>query len=245
MFKGKIMQRMPQKDQRLSSSRQTFYYPPTKPRQAHYPTTIQVRRRGQWAIGEKFIKRVQSTNIDKKYGFFLAILLLFCCLGTVFAGGNGSLSAQASAKKAQSVATRVVQIVRPYWKGLSPAAPPASKTGAMHTSTSTSSASASASSSASSPQPFVTFTAAYATNHVLGVVSVHTLPGTALTINITYCSGQHVTSPSLRGISYANSGGNYAWTWKPKALCAGLATVKVTASIHGQVVSQSYVFQVR
>src|SRR5437764_3171111 len=159
MFREKIMQRMPQKDQRLSSSRQTFYYPPTKPRQAHYPTTIQVRRRDQWGIGEKFIKRIQSTNIDKKYGFFVAILLLFCCLGTVFAGGNASLSAQASTKKAQFVATRVVQIVRPYWKGLSLTAPPASKTGAMHVSTATS-----GSSSASSSQPFVTFTAAYATN---------------------------------------------------------------------------------
>ena len=120
------MQRMQQKDQRLSSSRQTFYYPPTKPRQAHYPTTIQVKRWDQWGIGEKFLKRIQGTHIDKKYGFLVAILLLFCGLGTVVAGANGSLAVQASIK-AQSTATSVVQIVRPHWKGLSPTAVPAPK----------------------------------------------------------------------------------------------------------------------
>src|SRR5690348_13321246 len=104
------MQRMPQKDQRLSSSRQSFYYPPTKPRQAHYPTTIQVRRRGQWDIGEAFIKRIQGTNIDKKYGFLVAILLLLFCLGAIFEGGNASLSAQASTNRASSGPTRIVQV---------------------------------------------------------------------------------------------------------------------------------------
>src|SRR5690348_8701315 len=103
------MQRMPQKDRRLFSSRQSFYYPPTKPRQAHYPTTIQVRRRDQWDIGEAFIKRVQGTNIDKRYGFLVAILLLFFCLGAVFEGGNASLSAQASANRPSSGTTHVAQ----------------------------------------------------------------------------------------------------------------------------------------
>jgi hypothetical protein len=240
MFRGKIMQRMPQKDQRLSHSRQTFYYPPTKPRQAHYPTTIQVKRRDQWGIGEKFLKHIQGTNIDKKYGFLVALLLLFCCMGAVVAGGNASLSAQASVSiQAQSTATRVVQIVRPQRKEVSPTAVPAPKAGTMHASTSPSGAS-----SASSSQPFVTFTAAYATHRVLGVVGIHTLPGAVLTISITYCSGQRATSPSLRGVSHANSKGDYVWTWKPKVSCIGLATATVKASIHGQAASQSHVFRI-
>jgi hypothetical protein len=232
------MQQMPQKDRGLSSSRQSFYYPPTKPRQAHYPTTIQVRRRGQWDIGEAFIKCVQGINIDKRYGFLLTILLLFFCLRAVIGGSNASLSAQASTNRPSSRASHVVQIVRPRWKDLSPTALPASKTGAMHASTATS-----RSPSALVSQPFVTFTAAYAINHVQGVVSVHTLPGAALTINITYCDGQHATSPLLRGISYADSRGNYVWTWKPKASCTGLAAARVTASIHGQAMNQSYMFR--
>lgn len=232
------MQRMPQKEQGVSSSRQSFYYPPTKPRQAHYPTTIQVRRRGQWDIGEAFIKRVQGINIDKRYGFLVVILLLFFCLGAVVRDSNASLSAQASASRPSSGATPVVQIVRPHWEGLTPTALPASKTGAVHASTTKS-----RSSSASASQPFVTFTAAYAVHHEQGVVSVHTLPGAALTINITYCSGQHATSPLLRGVSYADSSGNYVWTWKPKASCTGLAAARVTASIHGQAMSQSCMFR--
>ncbi len=232
------MQRMQQKDQRLSSSRQTFYYPPTKPRQAHYPITIQVSRRDRWCIGEKLLKHIQDTNIDKKYGFLVAILLLFCGLGTVVAGGNASSSAQVSIK-AQSTATRVVRIVRPHWKAFSPTAVPAPKASTMHASTSPAGPS-----SVSSSQPFITFTAAYATHRVLGVVSVHTLPRATLTISITYCRGQHATSPALRGASYANSNGDYIWTWKPKVSCTGLATARVTASIHGQAVSQTHVFRV-
>ena len=232
------MQRMPQKDRELSSSRQSFYYPPTKPRQAHYPTTIQVRRRDQWDIGETFIKRVQGINVDKRYGFLAVILLLFFCLGAVVRGSNASLSAQATASRPSSDARHVVQIVRPHWEGLTPTALPASKTGALHTSTTTS-----RSSSASPSHPFVTFTAAHAVNHEQGVVSVHTLPGAALTINITYCSGQHATSPLLRDVSYADSSGNYVWTWKPKAPCTGLAAARVTASIHGQAMSQSCMFR--
>jgi hypothetical protein len=233
------MQRMPQKDRRLSSSRQSFYYPPTKPRQAHYPTTIQVRRRGQWDIGKAFIKHVRGTHINKRFGFLVAILLLFFCLGAVVQGNNASLPAQASANRPSSGATHVAPIVRPDWESLSPTALPAAKTGAMYASTTTSRPS-----SASVSQPFVTFTAAYAVNHVQGIVSVHTLPGATLTISITYCSGQHATSPLLRGISHANSSGNYVWTWKPKASCTGLAAARVTASIHGQTISQSYMFRV-
>src|SRR2546427_3142268 len=134
---GKTMQQIPHEGQERSNSQESFYYPPTKPRRGHYPTTIQVRRKNQWDIGEWFTKCVQGTDIDKRYGLLAAVLLLLFCLGAVFEGSNMSLSAQASTGKSPSAATHVVQIVRPHWQGLNPTATLASKAAAAHTSTHT------------------------------------------------------------------------------------------------------------
>ncbi len=93
-------------------------------------------------------------------------------------------------------------------------------------------------------QLFVTITSAYATDYSSGSVSVHTLPGAALTISVTYCSGRSATSGSLQGTKYADSAGNYTWTWEPETKCKGTATAYVSASLNGQSASDSKDFTV-
>src|SRR6266487_1963890 len=92
---------------------------------------------------------------------------------------------------------------------------------------------------------FVTFTSAYATDYVSGSVSVHTLPGAALTITVSYCSGYNATSKSLQGTSYADGNGDYTWTWEPETKCRGAATASVIASLNGQSVSNADSFTVQ
>ena len=88
-------------------------------------------------------------------------------------------------------------------------------------------------------QLFLTITSASA-----GSVSVQTLPGAALTISITYCSGSCAASKSLRGTKYADFAGNYTWNWMPNTKCRGTAMASVTASFHGQTVSTTTSFEV-
>jgi hypothetical protein len=83
----------------------------------------------------------------------------------------------------------------------------------------------------SSPTPYltITFTCAEGTSEVSAKVCVQTLPGTQLTIAVTYCSGEAATNNSLKGIKTANSQGNYEWDWVPQTSCRGNVNIKVTA----------------
>ena len=91
---------------------------------------------------------------------------------------------------------------------------------------------------------FITFTCADATDYSYGEVCVHTQPGAALTITVTYCSGRQATSLSLQGTSYADGSGNHRWSWEPETKCQGSATAYVSASWHEQDVSNSKQFTV-
>jgi hypothetical protein len=73
-------------------------------------------------------------------------------------------------------------------------------------------------------------------------VCVHTQPGAALTITVTYCDGRKANNKSLQGTVYANASGNYMWTWIAMTRCLGPAVATVTARWHGQTVSKSAVF---
>jgi len=86
-----------------------------------------------------------------------------------------------------------------------------------------------------SPVPLA-FTCATAVSHSYGRVCVHTRPGTALTITVTYCSGfgSAENSSILHGIAYADGSGNYTWNWVPQTDCRQDATVYVTAQSDGQ-----------
>ena len=95
------------------------------------------------------------------------------------------------------------------------------------------------------PTLTLTFTCASAVDYSSGQVCVHTEPGAALTITVRYCSGYKATSDSLQGTVYANSAGNYEWTWEPETECRGAATAYVTASWNGQSASNSDGFTVQ
>ena len=99
----------------------------------------------------------------------------------------------------------------------------------------------------SAPPPaqlFVSFTGESAVDNSSSSVSVHTLAGAALTISVKYCSGSYATSSSLKGTEYADSAGNYTWTWTPDTKCKGTATAYVSASLNGQSASNSANFTV-
>jgi hypothetical protein len=91
---------------------------------------------------------------------------------------------------------------------------------------------------------FVSFTSATAVDNSSGSVSVNTLPSAALTISVKYCSGSYADSSSLKGTKYADSSGNYTWSWIPDTKCKGTATAYVTASLNGQSASGSKDFTV-
>ncbi|HEV8192050.1 MAG TPA: hypothetical protein VGP82_11285 [Ktedonobacterales bacterium] len=80
------------------------------------------------------------------------------------------------------------------------------------------------------------FTCATAVSHSYGQVCVHTRPGAALTITVTYCSGFGFAenSKTLHGTSYADRNGDYTWNWVPQTDCRENATVYVTAESDGQ-----------
>lgn len=80
----------------------------------------------------------------------------------------------------------------------------------------------------------IAFTCASAVDYSTGRVCVHTDPGAALTITVTYCSGYTAKSASLQGTSYADGSGNHEWDWTPETKCKGTATADVTATWQGQ-----------
>lgn len=94
------------------------------------------------------------------------------------------------------------------------------------------------------PQLFIDITSASAVNYSYGSVSVQSLPGAALTITVTYCTGRRATSSELQGTHYADGGGYYTWNWVPETKCPGPATASVTASFDGQYTSNSTQFTV-
>ena len=76
----------------------------------------------------------------------------------------------------------------------------------------------------------IEITCAQAENNVSGEVCVHTTPGAALTISVTYCNGLEAHNTDLQGTRFADSDGNYTWTWVPETTCPGTATAHVSAS---------------
>ncbi len=74
-------------------------------------------------------------------------------------------------------------------------------------------------------------------------VSVHTLPGASLTINVMYvCSRHDATSQSLQGTFYADGSGNHTWTWTNQSSCHGAVVAMVTSSSGGKTVISSASF---
>lgn len=82
-------------------------------------------------------------------------------------------------------------------------------------------------------------------------VCVRTLPGTALTIKVTYCTGSVDQSPALKGTFTADKSGYYAWSWTPRATCQGnpsgatgfwKGTAEVTATLSGQHLTSGTAF---
>jgi outer membrane biogenesis lipoprotein LolB len=66
------------------------------------------------------------------------------------------------------------------------------------------------------------------TNQGTASIKVHTLPGAAIAIQLTYC-GQQVNKTE-----HADSAGDYVLNWTPSGNCGEMATAKVTASAGGQ-----------
>jgi len=69
-------------------------------------------------------------------------------------------------------------------------------------------------------------------------INVHTLPGAAITIDLTYCG--HTSQET----KYADSAGDYILNWRPDTKCGGMATAKITASSNGQSATSSTSFSV-
>lgn len=94
-----------------------------------------------------------------------------------------------------------------------------------------------------SAQPIsLTFTCASGTLRGIGKVCIHTQPQAALTITVRYCDG--TTAKGLRGNVFANSSGNYTWTWLVRTSCAGTATATVTAKWNGQSITSADSFTI-
>ena len=90
----------------------------------------------------------------------------------------------------------------------------------------------------------ITFTCASAVDLGVGQVCVHTRPGAALSIRIVYTCGQVASNKSLQGVKHADSGGDFAWSWRPQTSCPGPATATVTAQWQGQTAVSSITFNV-
>jgi hypothetical protein len=90
----------------------------------------------------------------------------------------------------------------------------------------------------------IAITCAQASDYASGHVCVHTAPGAALTITVTYCSGRPAKSSSL-GPATADSAGNHTWTWTPQTNCKGQATADVSASLNGDYAVASQQFTVK
>lgn len=76
----------------------------------------------------------------------------------------------------------------------------------------------------------IEITCADAINNISGEVCVHTTPGAAISISVTYCNGLEARNTDLQGTRYADSDGNYTWSWVPETTCPGTANIHVTAN---------------
>lgn len=94
----------------------------------------------------------------------------------------------------------------------------------------------------STPSISLTFTCASGTLRGTGQVCIHTLPQAALTITVRYCDG--TTARGLRGNAFADTSGNYTWTWSVRTSCAGTATATVTAKWNGQSITSADPFTI-
>lgn len=79
----------------------------------------------------------------------------------------------------------------------------------------------------------IEITCADAENNVYGEVCVHTTPGAAITVTVTYCNGLQAHNTDLQGTRYADSNGDYTWNWVPETTCPGTAVAHVTAGGSG------------
>lgn len=94
----------------------------------------------------------------------------------------------------------------------------------------------SASTQSSTEQLFVSISSTTTQNS--SSISVHTLPGAAITIDLAYCG--HTSQQT----HYADSAGEYTLNWTPDTKCGGTATATVTASSNGQTSTSSTSFSV-
>jgi hypothetical protein len=88
----------------------------------------------------------------------------------------------------------------------------------------------------SSQQVFVSISSV--SNQGSASIKVHTLPGAAIALQLTYC-GQQVNKTE-----HADSSGDYVLNWTPDGNCGGMATAKVTASSGGQSATSMTSFSV-
>lgn len=72
-----------------------------------------------------------------------------------------------------------------------------------------------------------------AVNNSHARICVHTRPGTALQITISYCSGAVDQSPSLQGTHNADANGDVEWDWVPHSTCTGQALARIIAQLDG------------
>jgi hypothetical protein len=93
-----------------------------------------------------------------------------------------------------------------------------------------------ASNQSSTQQLFVSISSTTTQNS--SSISVHTLPGAAITIDLAYCG--HTSKQTY----YADSAGDYTLNWAPDTKCGGTATATVTASANGQTSTSSTSFSV-
>lgn len=99
-----------------------------------------------------------------------------------------------------------------------------------------SSTSDSGSSQSSTQQLFVSISSTSSQNSTS--INVHTLPGAAITIELSYC-GQ-----DSKQTKYADAAGAYTLNWTPDTKCGGMATATVMASSNGQSSTSSTSFSV-
>lgn len=72
-----------------------------------------------------------------------------------------------------------------------------------------------------------------AVNNSHARICVHTRPGAALQITISYCSGAVDQSPSLQGTHNADANGDFEWDWTPHSTCTGQALARIIAQLDG------------
>ncbi len=77
--------------------------------------------------------------------------------------------------------------------------------------------------------PSISFTCAVAVNHQVGEVCIKGASGAVVTIEIQYCDGSLVSSPTIRD----QVDGEYRWIWHVETSCRGQVRATATASWPG------------